>query len=129
MGRASRDKGNRTERAIVRLLQERGFAAEKISRMYKPGCDLSIPLLGVDRKCEVKCRGRGFGQLYTWLNHAEFLIVKADRLEPLVIVPLKFAAKIAALAERTHAEHERKEAAHEKHVADIQEALNSEFGK
>jgi Holliday junction resolvase len=30
MGRASRQKGNRTERAIVRLLQEHGFAAERV---------------------------------------------------------------------------------------------------
>jgi Holliday junction resolvase len=29
-GRASRDKGSRTERAIVRLLQERGLAAERV---------------------------------------------------------------------------------------------------
>lgn len=27
-GRASRDKGNRAERAIVRFLQDRSFAAE-----------------------------------------------------------------------------------------------------
>jgi Holliday junction resolvase len=99
MSRASRDKGNRTERAIVHLLQERGFAAEKISGMYKPGCDLSIPLLGVDHKTEVKCRARGFGQLYDWLENAEILIVKADRREPLVVVPLKFAAEIAMRAE------------------------------
>jgi len=28
-GRASRDKGNRTERAIVRLLQDHGLAGER----------------------------------------------------------------------------------------------------
>jgi hypothetical protein len=47
-GRASRDKGNRTERAIVRLLQERGLAAGF-------GGDLSVPVLGVDHRVEVKC--------------------------------------------------------------------------
>jgi Holliday junction resolvase len=99
-GRRSRDKGARTERAIVRLLQEAGFAAEKISGMYKPGSDISVPLLGVDRKTEVKCRARGFGQLYAWLHGAEFLIIKADRSEPLVVVRLKLAAEIAAIAER-----------------------------
>jgi Holliday junction resolvase len=103
MSRASRDKGNRTERAIVRLLQERGFAAEKISGMYKPGSDISIPLLGVDRRVEVKCRRRGFGQLYAWLNGAEFLIIKADRREPLIVLPLKVAAEIAGIAERAKA--------------------------
>jgi hypothetical protein len=43
--------------------------------------DLSVPLLGVDRRAEVKCRGDGFRQLYGWLDAADFLIVKADRLE------------------------------------------------
>ena len=38
-GRKSRDKGNRAERAIVKFLQAQGFAAEKISGMYKPGPD------------------------------------------------------------------------------------------
>jgi Holliday junction resolvase len=56
-GRRSRDKGNRTERAMVRYLQERGFAAEKVSGMYRPGADLSVPLLNRDFVIEVKCRG------------------------------------------------------------------------
>jgi hypothetical protein len=99
-GRRSRDKGARTERAIVRLLQERGFAAEKISGMYKPGSDVSVPILGTDRRGEVKCRGHGFGQLYGWLDGADFLIVKADRSEPLVILPLRLAIEIATAAER-----------------------------
>ena len=29
-GRASREKGNRGERAVVRFLQARGFAAERV---------------------------------------------------------------------------------------------------
>jgi Holliday junction resolvase len=29
-GRASRDKGNRTERAVVRLLRDRGLAGERV---------------------------------------------------------------------------------------------------
>ena len=29
-GRASRNKGNRTERAIVRLLRDRGLAGERV---------------------------------------------------------------------------------------------------
>ena len=84
----------------MRLLQERGFAAEKISGMYKPGSDLSVPLLGIDRNVEIKVRSNGFRELYRWLDGADFLTVKADRLTPLVVLPLKFAAEIAALAER-----------------------------
>ena len=100
MGRQSRDKGARTERAIVHLLQSHGFAAEKVSRMYKPGEDISFPLLGIDRSVEVKCRGDGFKQLYEWLQGRNVLIVKADRREPLVIVPLSLAIEVALAAER-----------------------------
>jgi hypothetical protein len=59
-----------------------------------------VPLLGVDRRVEVKVRGNGFRELYHWLDGADLLIVKADRLEPLVVLPLKLAAEIAAQAEK-----------------------------
>ena len=94
-GRRSRSKGVRAERAIVRLLQEQGIVADKISGMYKPGADLRVPLLAVDRAVEVKCRAAGFRQLYDWLNGRDVLIVKADRREPLVVVRLFLAAEIA----------------------------------
>jgi hypothetical protein len=46
-GRASRQKGNRTERAIVRVLQERGLAAERVplsgSMRGRFGGDISCP--------------------------------------------------------------------------------------
>jgi Holliday junction resolvase len=110
-GRASRQKGDRAERAIVHLLQERGFAAERVplsgAARGRFGGDVSVPLLGRDLRCEVKCRGNGFRQLYDWLNGADLLIVKADRLEPLVVLPLKFAAEIAAIAERAKTEFPR----------------------
>jgi len=103
-GRASRQKGNRTERAIVRLLQERGLAAERVplsgAARGRFGGDVSVPVLGVDRRVEVKCRCDGFRELYKWLDGADLLIVRADRRELLVIVPLLLAAEIAAAAER-----------------------------
>jgi Holliday junction resolvase len=105
MGRASRDKGNRTERAIVRLLQGRGFAAERVplsgAARGRFGGDVSVPVLGIDRRCEVKCRADGFRELYRWLDGADFLIVKCDRGEPLVVIPLRLAAEIAMAAERS----------------------------
>jgi hypothetical protein len=103
-GRASREKGNRGERAVVRFLQDRGFAAERVplsgSARGRFGGDVSIPLLGADRRVEVKCRGDGFRQLYDWLEGHDFLIVRADRREPLVVIPMKLAAEIAMAAER-----------------------------
>lgn len=101
-GRASRAKGNRAERAIVRFLQERGFAAERVPLSGSAGGsylgDITIPLLNVDRVTEVKCRANGFRELYRWLEERDLLIVRADRREPLVVLPLKLAAEIAAKA-------------------------------
>jgi Holliday junction resolvase len=104
-GCASREKGNRTERAIVRLLQEHGFVAQRVplsgAVRGRFGGDVSIPLLGTDRRAEVKCRGDGFRQLYDWLEGHDLLIVRADRREPLVVIPMKLAAEIAMAAERS----------------------------
>src|SRR5262245_44209410 len=101
-GCASRQKGNRAERAIVRFLQEYGFAAERVplsgAARGRFGGDVSIPVLGVDRRVEVKCRGNGFRELYKWLDNADMLIVRADRRDLLVVIPLKLAAEIAATA-------------------------------
>jgi Holliday junction resolvase len=106
-GRASRDKGNRLERALVHALQDAGFAAERVplsgAARGRFGGDLSVPVLGIDRRVEVKCRGDGFRQLYTWLNGADLLIVRADRSRPLVVLPLELAVEIAAAAERGRA--------------------------
>ena len=102
-GKASRDKGNRAERAIVKFLQDRGFAAERVPLSGAAGGsylgDITVPVLNVDRCVEVKCRAEGFRELYKWLEARDLLIVRADRKEPLVVLPLKLAAEIAAKAE------------------------------
>jgi Holliday junction resolvase len=98
-GRASRDS---RERAIVKYLQGSGFAAERVPLSGSAGGsylgDLTVPVLGIDRVVEVKARANGFKQLYAWLVDRDILIVQADRSEPLVVLPLKLAAKIAAKA-------------------------------
>jgi hypothetical protein len=98
-GLKSRRKGAIGERAIKHFLQERGFACEKISGMYKAGPDLSVPILGRDRDVEVKVRAGGFKELYRWLIDRDILIIRADRQKPLVVIPLELAAEIAAKAE------------------------------
>ena len=101
-GRASRQKGNLAERAIVKFLQERGFAAERVPLSGSAGGsylgDLTVPLLNIDRVVEVKCRADGFRELYRWLIDRDILVLRADRSEPLVVLPLKLAAEIAAKA-------------------------------
>jgi Holliday junction resolvase len=74
-GRASRDKGNRVERAIVRLLQDHGLAGERVplsgAARGRFGGDISVPVLG-----------------------------RADRKPLLVVVPLDLAAEVVMAAER-----------------------------
>jgi hypothetical protein len=106
-GRAPRAKGNRVERALVRLLQNAGFGAERIplsgAAGGRFGGDISVPLLGVDRTVEVKARANGFRELYSWLDGRDLLVVRADRREPLVIIPLKLATEIAVATQTPHA--------------------------
>jgi Archaeal holliday junction resolvase (hjc) len=101
-GRASRDKGNRAERAIVKFLLAHGFDAERVPLSGSAGGsylgDLTVPILDVSRVVEVKARKRGFKQLYDWLIDRDILVIRADRSEPLVVIPLKLAAEIAAKA-------------------------------
>jgi Holliday junction resolvase len=103
-GRFSRDKGNRTERAIVRFLQGRGLAAERVPLSGAVGgrfrSDVSVPVLGHDLRCEVKCRGTGFRRLYEWLAGADALILRADRRGLVVVVPIELAVEVIAAAER-----------------------------
>ena len=100
MANKSRRKGACEERALVRYLQARGFAAEKTSRTGYRGPDLTVPLLGIERVVEVKCRANGFRELYTWLADRDILIVRANRREPLCILPMWLASEIATEAER-----------------------------
>ena len=104
-GRASRQKGDRHERNLVRLLQIAGIAAERTplsgaARGRFGGYDLSVPLLSRDMRVEAKHHARAFQRLYRWLDNVDFLIVKADRSEPLVVVPLRLAIEIAKATER-----------------------------
>jgi Holliday junction resolvase len=66
-GRKSR-KANRAERQIVGLMQTAGFAGERVPLVGAAGCklsaDITMPLLGVDRRVEVKCPAEGFAQIY-----------------------------------------------------------------
>ena len=103
-GRASRDKGNRLERAVVRLLQDRGLGAERIPLSGSAGGsfsgDVTTPLIGRDLTIECKSRANGFLKLYVWLKGRDALIIKADRRDALVVLPLRLAVEIASAAER-----------------------------
>lgn len=103
-GRKSRDKGNRAERALVRAFQNGGLAAERVPLSGATGGrysgDLTVPILGRDHVVEVKVRATGFSQLYEWLEGRDLLVVRADRKQPLVVIPLDLAIDIASAAGR-----------------------------
>ena len=62
--------------------------------------DLTVPVLGRDLVIEAKSRANGFAQLYSWLEGRDVLIIKADRRDAMVVLPLRLAAEIAMTAER-----------------------------
>ena len=104
MGKASRDKGARGERALVRYMQERGFAAERVPLSGAAGgkfrSDVEVAVLGADWRIECKTRAQGFKSLYEWLDGSDALVVRADRQEPLVVLPLRRAVELLHKAEK-----------------------------
>ncbi len=104
MGRASREKGARTEREAVAILQDAGIAAVKIPLSGACGGrfagDITAPVLGVDRLLEVKCRAAGFTEIYRWIGLHYAVVIRRDRAEPLVVVRLKDFAQLAIRADK-----------------------------
>lgn len=103
-GRAPRAKGGRFELEAVNVLQEAGFAAEKVPLSGavggRWGGDISVPIGGVDRTIEAKVRRGGFKQIYAWLSGRFAVIAKGDRQPALITLRLADFAEIAARAER-----------------------------
>jgi Holliday junction resolvase len=102
-GRSPAQKGQRLERAIVRLLQDRGIAAERVPLSGAAGGsysgDISVPFGDRDLTVEAKSRGSGFKQIYAWLEGRDALVIRADRHDALVVLPLALAAKVLLAAE------------------------------
>ena len=98
MGKASRDKGLRRERALVEIHKQSGIAAERVplsgATHYRGnGADIDIYARGAAEPpliAEVKARrdGEGFKTLERWLGTHDALFLWRDRAAPLVVVPL-----------------------------------------
>ncbi len=102
-GRASRQKGGRFERAAVALFQDHGIAAERVPLSGAAGGsftgDLSVPILGADRKIEAKIRAGGFKRIYSWLAGNYAVVYRRDRDEPLITLRLADFAELAIAAD------------------------------
>ena len=106
MGKASRDKGLRRERAIVDLHRKCGIHAERVPlsgalRYRGNGADVDLYVRGPEPlKAEVKARGEGSGfrTLERWLGSNDVLFLIRDRATPLVVVPLHVWMEIIRLS-------------------------------
>lgn len=82
-GRKPYRKGTRVEREIAKKL---GAKRVPLSGASTIKGDLIHPILGTG---EVKARANGFKQIYSWLEGRDFLIIKSDFKEPLIILRAK----------------------------------------
>lgn len=108
MGKASRDKGLRRERAVVEIHTKCGIHAERVPlsgalRYQGNGGDIDIYARGRGTPpytAEVKARGDGggFKMLARWLAGHDALFLWQDRAAPLVVLPLHVWLELLSLA-------------------------------
>jgi hypothetical protein len=98
MGKMQRDKGARVEREIVQRFIDIGLHAEKVPLSGAAGGSFSGDLLVDGRRVEVKSRkdGIGFKLLYRWLGDNDWLVLKQDRSEPLVVMTIQALGSLIA---------------------------------
>jgi hypothetical protein len=95
VGSASRRKGNRVENEILKLLQAAGLDAVDMPLSGQLGGEFRDDTLirlptGQELRAEIKARknGTGFRTILNWLGTADLLILKQDRTQPIVAMPL-----------------------------------------
>jgi len=99
MSNASRDKGSRTERNLVKQLVALGYNAHRVDNKAgqlgsTDSYDVEIRSedSGVTHKIEVKCKGNGFKGIYNYIEdypEADAVVIKADNKPFLVIQQLR----------------------------------------
>lgn len=91
MAKMQRDKGLRFERSIVNCFKAAGVDAKRVplsgaSEGFKG--DVLVEGRGRTWQFELKARRDDFKRLYGWLEGNDGVIIKADRQEALVVIPL-----------------------------------------
>jgi hypothetical protein len=98
------DRSPSRSKTQVKKCGGHGLGAERVPLSGSAGGsyagDLTVPILGRDLVVEAKARANGFARLYSWLEGRDVLIIKADRRDAIVVLPLRLAADIAIAAER-----------------------------
>ena len=101
-GRRSRQKGDRAERGLVKMLQQAGVQALRTpssgairSPRFGGGFDVLATIFDRELKLELKHHGAGFQRLYRWLEPVDILIVKCDYGEPLAVLPINLLLDFA----------------------------------
>jgi hypothetical protein len=92
-GRSPRQKGDRLERALVRLFEQYGIISMRVPQSGTKGGrfrDL-LPLYGREPVVEVRHHGSSFRRLHGWLIDRDLLLIKANRKDLLVVLPLQLA--------------------------------------
>ena len=96
-GKAPRDKGLRLERLAADILRSYGLDAKRVplsGSMNGFKGDVELWINGIELTGECKSRASGLSKVYQWLSVNDFLVVKQDRCDPLIVFDLRRLARL-----------------------------------
>jgi Holliday junction resolvase len=95
MTHPSKNKGNRVERLVVSILEslgcdsQRAYASNGLSLGEHEECDVVSNINGKRWRFQVKARKKVAEWIKPNMNVVDAQIIKSDREEPLIVMPLK----------------------------------------
>tara|TARA_R110002020_G_scaffold166580_1_gene354668 strand:- start:30 stop:617 length:588 start_codon:yes stop_codon:yes gene_type:complete len=101
MGKMQRNKGSRVEREMVALMQSHNITCERVplsgAMHYQGnGGDIDIYASNLHLQTEVKSRAKSLWKtLVNWLSGSDILILKANREDPFVFMPMRVFIELA----------------------------------
>ena len=99
MAHPSKNKGNRVERLVVSILEnlgyktQRAYASNGISLGEHEECDVISHIKGKKWRFQVKARKSVAKWIKPNMENVDAQIIKGDREEPLIVMPLKSFVK------------------------------------
>jgi hypothetical protein len=114
-GKSSKQKGYRVENSLVKKLIEAGLEAQRVPLSGGAGGafdgDIVIKYPALQGEVKARANGQGFKMLMNWLGNNDFLILKQDNREPLVVVNFELFADLLADV-KLHHDHHAEAASH-----------------